>query len=192
VFATRTIRKGSTIAEYLGERISQKEASRRYDDMAMDRHHTFLFEIDDDICIDGAVGGNDSRFINHSCEPNAEAIQEGVRVFVVALRTIPAGEEITYDYRYIVEGPVDAEMLRLYACKCGTASCRGTIVRPELIPGKKPAAKKQTAKRASTKRVTTNRVTPKRAATKGASTKRSTKKRSTTKRAATKPAERSR
>ena len=133
VFAVRRIRKGTRVAEYEGEHISSREAMRRYDDLSMKRHHTFLFDLDGKTCIDGAVGGNDSRFINHSCEPNCEAVQEGRRIFVVALQTIEPDEELTYDYRYVVEGPIDATLRRLYACRCGTPSCRGTIVQPELL-----------------------------------------------------------
>src|SRR5690349_13025091 len=62
-FATRRIRKGTRIIEYTGERIPQKEADARYDDESMKRHHTFLFSLDDDTCVDAAVGGNDARFI---------------------------------------------------------------------------------------------------------------------------------
>src|SRR5438132_7236084 len=74
VFATRAIAKGERILEYVGERISHEEADARYDDAAMARHHTFLFTVDEDTCIDGAVGGNESRLINHSCAPNAYSL----------------------------------------------------------------------------------------------------------------------
>src|SRR5690242_18595937 len=81
-FATRAIRKGTRIIEYTGERISPQEADRRYDDGGMGRHHTFLFSIDSKTCIDAAVDGNDARFINHSCAPNCEAIDEKKRIFI--------------------------------------------------------------------------------------------------------------
>src|SRR5687768_10679939 len=72
-FAIRPVRKGTRIIEYTGERISHDEADRRYDDAGMGRHHTFLFSVDRKTVIDAAVGGNDARFINHSCAPNCEA-----------------------------------------------------------------------------------------------------------------------
>jgi len=75
-FATRTIRKGTRIIEYLGQRISWRTADKRYDDEKMNRHHTFLFTVDDRTCIDAAVNGNEARFINHSCDPNCEAIND--------------------------------------------------------------------------------------------------------------------
>src|SRR6185295_11961949 len=64
-FAIRTIRKGTRIIEYLGQRISWRTADKRYDDENMSRHHTFLFTVDDKTCIDAAVNGNEARFINH-------------------------------------------------------------------------------------------------------------------------------
>ena len=75
-FALRDIRKGERVAEYVGERISWKEADERYDDDKMGRHHTFLFSVTKRTVIDAAFGGNDSRFINHSCDPNCEAVDE--------------------------------------------------------------------------------------------------------------------
>jgi SET domain-containing protein len=65
-FATRRIKKGERIIEYTGEVITVEESDRRYDDQSMSRHHTFLFSLDNGYVIDGAVGGNESRFINHS------------------------------------------------------------------------------------------------------------------------------
>lgn len=129
-FATRPIRKGERIAEYLGERISWKEADRRYDDPAMERHHTFLFSVTSRTVIDGAVGGSDARFINHSCDPNCEAVDDGGRIFIEALRGIAAGEELAYDYAYERDDTHTPEDEALYACHCGSPNCRGTILAP--------------------------------------------------------------
>ncbi len=130
-FATRTIRKGTRIIEYIGEHISHDEADRRYDDEKMSRHHTFLFTLDDEVVIDAAVGGNESRYINHSCEPNCEAVIEDGRIFVEALRTIRPGEELLYDYQYERTAETTEEDERLYVCRCGAPSCRGTILAPK-------------------------------------------------------------
>src|SRR5947209_8732566 len=89
-FATRTIKKGTRIIEYLGQRISWRTADKRYDDDKMGRHHTFLFTVDDKTVIDAAVNGNDARFINHSCDPNCEAITDRKRVFIDAKKSIAA------------------------------------------------------------------------------------------------------
>ena len=129
-FATRRIRAGGRIDEYVGERISRDEADRRYDDASMGRHHTFLFAIDDDTVVDAAVRGNDARFINHSCEPNCEAVIEDGRIFIYALKNIQPGVELVYDYAYERADDHDEESEKLYACRCGAATCRGSILAP--------------------------------------------------------------
>ena len=146
VFATRYIRKGTRILEYIGERISNKEADRRYDDDKMKRHHTFLFTLDEKTCIDGdiAAGGGDASFINHSCDPNCEAVITGKKIFIHARRGIFPGDELAYDYQYERTGKGDAELERFYGCKCGADNCRGTIM--------KPAKKKRNRRRGMPKR----------------------------------------
>ena len=128
-FARKAIPKGTRIIEYKGQRIDADEADRRYDDDAMDVHHTFLFGLEDGTCLDAAVRGNDARFINHSCDPNCEAVEEGDRIFVEALRDIERGEELVYDYAYEREGRMRPEWKRLYACRCGSKKCRGMILK---------------------------------------------------------------
>lgn len=138
LFATRTIRRGACIIEYTGERISHEEADRRYSEKAPDDNHTFLFTLDKKTVIDGGVGGNASRFINHSCEPNCEAVIDDDRLFIEALRTIRQGEEVVY--RYMInrapDDPPDVD--RVFACRCGAPTCQGTM----LAPKTKPRAKK--------------------------------------------------
>ena len=46
MFATRRIRKGTRIIEYLGDRVSHAEADRRYEDQDVNDNHTFLFIVD--------------------------------------------------------------------------------------------------------------------------------------------------
>lgn len=130
-FAVRTIRKGTRIIEYLGQRISWRTADKRYDDEKMNRHHTFLFTVDDRTCIDAAVNGNEARFINHSCDPNCEAINDRKRIFIEATKTIPAGTELVYDYQYERTDDHTDEDEQFYRCRCGSASCRGTILAPK-------------------------------------------------------------
>ena len=130
-FATRPIKRGTRIIEYTGERISHAVADERYDDGKMGRHHTFLFTIDSKTCIDAAVDGNDARFINHSCAPNCEAIDEKKHIYIEAIRDIAEGEELTYDYAYERDGTEDEEWEQLYVCKCGAPTCRGTILAPQ-------------------------------------------------------------
>jgi SET domain-containing protein len=144
-FALRDIPEGQKLIEYTGERITADEASRRYDDSRVKRHHTFLFELGDQRCIDAKRVGSDARFINHSCEPNCEALQEGYRIFIYAKDAIPEGTELTYDYQYVIDGPLDAETRALYACRCGAPRCRGTIA--VARPRRKTSRKKPTAER---------------------------------------------
>lgn len=131
VFAVRPIESGTWIVQYTGETITHEESDRRYDDAAMRRHHTFLFILDDHSVIDAGVGGSDARYINHACEPNCEAVYEedDGEIWIVAVRDIAAGEELTYDYGYTVEMESWEEARRLYPCRCGAATCRGTILK---------------------------------------------------------------
>ena len=133
VFAARYIKKGTRIVEYTGERISNREADRRYDDSRMKRHHTFLFTLDKKTVVDGAIkaGGSDASFINHSCDPNCEAIIRGKRIFIHARREIYPGTELAYDYQYERTGENDDELEKFYVCRCGAPNCRGTIMKPE-------------------------------------------------------------
>ena len=130
-FATGRIPRGARVIEYLGERISHAEADARYDDEAMEHHHTFLMIATRRVVIDAAVGGNDARFINHSCAPNCEIVTERGRVFIDAIRTIEPGEELTYDYAYEREPGDEAVAATRYPCRCGAPTCRGTILAPE-------------------------------------------------------------
>jgi SET domain-containing protein len=146
LFATRTIPSGAQIIEYVGERISHDEADRRHADKADDDGHTFLFTIDAKTVIDAGVGGNISRFINHSCDPNCEVILDDGRPFVESIRVIAPGEELAYDYN-LTRSPDDSpEVAKIFACRCGAATCRGTMLAP--VKKKKPKApKKKTARR---------------------------------------------
>lgn len=146
-FATRPIRKGTRLIEYVGERIRQSEADARYDDDAMDHHHTFLFTVDKKTVIDASFGGNEARFINHSCEPNCEALLEGKHVFIEAIADIESGTELFYDYGLERDEPYQESWKELYGCKCGAATCRGTMIR-----GREETAKKRPAKKAVTKK----------------------------------------
>lgn len=128
VYARKRIPKGTRIIEYAGERISNAEADRRYDDDSMPEHHTFLFVLNSRTCIDAAVGGNISRYINHSCDPNCVAWIEGQHIWIDAERDIEEGEELSYDYEYDFLPGYTVKDLDFYRCECGSAKCRGTIV----------------------------------------------------------------
>jgi hypothetical protein len=146
LFATRRIPKDTQIIEYVGEHISHEEADRRHADNAPDDGHTFLFTIDAKTVIDAGVGGNLSRFINHSCDPSCEVVVDDGRPFVVSLRTIQAGEELAYDYN-LTRSPDDPpEIEQVFGCRCGAPSCRGTMLAPPKKTKAKASATKTKAK----------------------------------------------
>ncbi|MBX3175172.1 MAG: SET domain-containing protein-lysine N-methyltransferase [Gemmatimonadaceae bacterium] len=129
-FATRPIKQGERIIEYTGERITHEEADRRYDDESMDEHHTFLFTVSNRTVIDATHGGNEARFINHSCDPNCETEIVRGRVWISAIQDIALGEELHYDYAYERSGDETEADEKMYKCLCGTAKCRGSIMEP--------------------------------------------------------------
>jgi SET domain-containing protein len=135
VFALRPIKKGERIIEYKGEMIDWDEAMRRHPHDPEQPNHTFYFSLDDDYVIDGKVGGNSSRWINHSCGPNCEAeLVEGrsrTRVYIYALRNIKPGEELFFDYGLIIDEPYTRQLKKDFACWCGSANCRGTMLAPK-------------------------------------------------------------
>ena len=126
-FALVTIPQGTRIAEYVGERMTEAEVDARYADR--DTDHTFIFHVEGDVYVDASVGGNDSRFINHSCDPNCESDVIDGRVYIQAIRDIEPGEELTYDYALEPEDellPASGELP--YKCRCGSPACRGTML----------------------------------------------------------------
>ncbi|HSQ29056.1 MAG TPA: SET domain-containing protein-lysine N-methyltransferase [Gemmatimonadaceae bacterium] len=127
-FATHAIPAGTRLIEYAGERLTPAQADARYPDVPGERHHTFLFAIDDDVVIDAAVDGNDARFINHSCDPNCDAVIDDGRIWIETIRDVAPGEELAYDYAYELEERHTPAAKRQYPCSCGSAKCRGTIL----------------------------------------------------------------
>ena len=110
VFATERIPKNKRVIHYAGEKISNRESlkrERRY----IKQGHIWCFALTQRSVIDAAVGGNDARFINHSCTPNCYIdIKKGI-IWIRAARTIRRGEELTYDYNTDGDG--------LIKCRCG-------------------------------------------------------------------------
>jgi len=127
VFATRPIRKGARIIEYTGRRIPWSSVPEDLDD-----ERTYYFGLDNGKeVIDPTVGGNEAQWINHSCDPNCEAIEDTRgRVFIYALRNLRPGEELFYDYRLEVAVPRTKEVEEENRCACGSSNCRGTMLEP--------------------------------------------------------------
>jgi uncharacterized protein len=131
VYALLTLKKGKKIIEYIGERITWKQALKRHPSNPDDPNHTFFFHLDDRCVIDAGVGGNAARWINHACKPNCEADEEDGRVFIKALRKIEPGEELFYDYGLSIDERYTKKLKAEYACRCGAKKCRGTMLAPK-------------------------------------------------------------
>ena len=119
-YTTKRIRKGKLIVEYVGEHLSQEEANELYEDFS----NTYLF---------GLVGGKRiidghgvAAFVNHSCRPNCETDQIAGKMWIIALRDIEPGEELTYDYN-LYDGEDEAP------CLCGAKRCRGSLYSAEHL-----------------------------------------------------------
>ena len=131
VFALQPIKKGETIIEYTGETITWPEALRRHPHDPSQPDHTFYFHIDDAHVIDGKVGGNASRWINHACAPNVEADDQSGQVFLLALRSVKPGEELFFDYGLVIDERHTPALKKRFECRCGSNNCRGTMLAPK-------------------------------------------------------------
>ncbi len=120
-YARKPIPSGTEIIEYLGERISKEESLRR-----CEQNNPFIFGLDEAHDLDGDVEWNPARFLNHSCEPNCEALEDEGRIWISTLREIAPGEEITFNYGYSLEEYADNP------CACGAPHCVGFMVAEEF------------------------------------------------------------
>ncbi len=136
VLATQPIAAETYILQYLGEKITKAESERRgIAQMARGkRNHSgqvYIFELNKRYDLDGFRQNNPARYINHSCDPNCEAVNWKGQIWVVAKRDIEEGEELTYDYGFALEHFLD------HPCRCGASNCCGYIVaeaeRPKLL-----------------------------------------------------------
>jgi len=121
-FAVRRIYRGTRVIEYLGERISKSESLRRCAE-----NNQFIFSLNATEDLDGNVTWNPARWLNHSCDPNCEATLREDRIWLVALRGISPGEEITFNYGF------DLDNYKEYPCHCGSPACVGYIVAEEFF-----------------------------------------------------------
>jgi hypothetical protein len=148
-FARRAIPKGKRIIEYTGKRRLETD-----EDDEIGPEPVYIFGVGKGMVIDPDLGGgNEARYLNHSCKPNCETIDEEGRIFIEAMRAIEEGEELTFDYLLEVGHPISERDRKAYPCRCGTVKCRKTLLAPPKKK-RKPAAKKkiQKAKSSATKR----------------------------------------
>ena len=121
----------------------RKVVARRSDNSGdAESGHTFLFTLNDEYVIDANYEGGVARWINHSCSPNCEAVliehpgddRRKDRVFIEAKRAIKAGKELFSNYGITLGEPHPARMKKIWACRCGSRNCTGTLLQPKRKP----------------------------------------------------------
>jgi len=144
VFAKKDIPKESRVIEYVGEKITKAETDKRSPALIekFEKHQSpgavYIFELNKRYDIDGFVPYNTARYINHSCDPNCEVEIIRGQIWIMNLRNIKKGEELSYNYGY------DYEDYHDHPCYCGTNKCVGYILAEEHWPKlKKKLAKKK-------------------------------------------------
>jgi SET domain-containing protein len=130
VFALCAIPAGQRILEYRGEVTSWRRASARFRRSGIPGH-TFIFGLADGRVIDGSIGGNSARWLNHSCQPNCEAVEdERGRVFIETIKALKPGDELFIAYRLTIDEAITPEILADYSCRCGAKRCSGSMLAP--------------------------------------------------------------
>ena len=141
VFAVAPIARGERLVQYKGKLRTHAQVDKAYGDED-ETGHTFLFTLNDKYVIDANIDGNSARWINHSCSPNCESVTvedpdgdpRKDRVFIESSRAIKPGEELTYNYGIVLDEPHTARLKKLWACRCGSAKCTGTMLQPKRRP----------------------------------------------------------
>lgn len=132
VFASADIPKDNRIIEYIGEKITKEESDRREKEQEErakkdpEKGKIYTFELDEKYSIDGDVPENVAKYINHSCNPNCETDIIDEHIWIIAIRDIKKGEELTYDYCFGLEN------FEKYPCRCNSENCSGYIVDEEF------------------------------------------------------------
>jgi len=130
VYASKEIKKGEKIIEYIGEKILKNEGDKRSGNRIKKNLHkgddglVYIFELNSKYDIDGSPLYNKARYINHSCNPNCEVEIFNDHIWIVSLRKIRKDEELTYDYGYAF----DKEDFKDHVCKCDSSNCIGFII----------------------------------------------------------------
>jgi SET domain-containing protein len=133
LFATKPIRKRAYIVTYRG-RLLRTEAA----DELERRGSKYMFEINSRWTIDGSSRSNLARYVNHSCRPNAEAVQRKLKIVYVARRNIKPEEEITVDYG---KDYFDA-FIKKHGCRCAACHTKAYVKRSKRRQGKRKRAKR--------------------------------------------------
>jgi uncharacterized protein len=120
LFTAQAIKHGTWIIQYTGEKIPKGESDQR-----LAEGNNYIFQLNARSDIDGKARRNTARYINHSCDPNCTVQLTTRTIWIVALRDITPGEELTYNYGYELD---DAAA---HPCTCGAANCCGSILAPQ-------------------------------------------------------------
>ena len=138
MFAVKPLKKSDRLIEYVGKLRTHAQVDKD-DSGDVDSGHTFLFTLNDNYVIDANYGGNEARWMNHSCDPNCEAVTEEHdgkdrrkdRVFIEAIRDIEPGEELSYNYGITLEERHTPRLKKVWECRCGSKKCTGTMLQPK-------------------------------------------------------------
>jgi len=125
LYASKNIKSGSKIIEYIGKLISKKETETN--PKFNNEKDIYLFNLNNKYDLDGDYSWNTARLINHSCNPNCEVEGKGIKLWITAIEDIKKGEELSYDYGF----SYSKEDLNNFICKCRSKNCCGYIVREE-------------------------------------------------------------
>ncbi len=131
VYALRKIRRGQRVIEYKGALIPARQAKNLQPHDPDHPYHTFYYLLDNGDVIDASRGGNASRWINHSCDPNCTTVEEDHRIFIEAACTIYPGEELSYDYSLEPGERRTKALEKAYVCFCGAPTCRASMLEPK-------------------------------------------------------------
>ena len=124
LFAKSDINKGEKVIEYKGRKFTHKqvEENDRFDNSKA----IYLFTLNERYVLDGDTKTNTAKYINHSCDPNCEVDFIKGKIWIIAIKDIKKGDELSYDYGF----GYDADF-RQFPCKCGSKNCCGYIVRDD-------------------------------------------------------------
>ena len=130
IVALKNISKKTNVIEYIGEKISKKEGDRRSSERIKkylnkeNEGSVYIFELNKKYDIDGSPMYNNARYINHSCNPNCEVDIIDNKIWIIAIKNIKKGEELSYDYGYVF----DKDDFKEHVCKCASKKCIGYII----------------------------------------------------------------
>ena len=124
VFAAESIPARAKVIEYSGKRLSRRQACEVFRERLASRspHLHYLARVNSYWTVDGADDGSGAEFINHCCDPNLVMRTVRDHIWLISLRRIRRGEELSSDYAY------DPKGIRV-SCHCGSPNCRGTLNR---------------------------------------------------------------